>query len=45
FIFGIKSNRLIAFSEEERKKGQYQNLNTFNFQDLILTREDINCNR
>ncbi|KIC72542.1 Transposase IS4 family protein [Neochlamydia sp. EPS4] len=31
FIFGIKSNRLIAFSDEERKKGQYQNLNTFNF--------------
>ncbi|BBI17607.1 transposase [Neochlamydia sp. S13] len=33
FVFGIKSNRLIAFSEEERKKGQYQNLNTFNFKD------------
>ncbi|MBY0281994.1 MAG: transposase [Alphaproteobacteria bacterium] len=28
FIIGIKSNRLIALSEEERKKGQYQNLNT-----------------
>ena len=33
FIFGIKNNRLIAFSEEERKKGQYQNLNSLNFQD------------
>ncbi|MBS4168917.1 transposase [Parachlamydia sp. AcF125] len=33
FIFGIKSNRLIAFSEEERKKGQYQNLSAFHFQD------------
>ncbi|WP_213155545.1 transposase [Neochlamydia sp. AcF65] len=33
FIFGIKSNRLIALSEEQRKKGQYQNLNTFNFKD------------
>lgn len=33
FIFGIKANRLIAFSEEERKKGQYQNLNHLNFQD------------
>lgn len=28
FIIGMKSNRLIALSEEERKKGQYQNLNT-----------------
>ncbi|HEV8052911.1 MAG TPA: transposase [Parachlamydiaceae bacterium] len=33
FIFGMKANRLIAFSEEERKNGQYQNLNQFNFQD------------
>jgi hypothetical protein len=31
FIFGIKTNRLIAFSNEERKKGQYQNLKTLNF--------------
>ncbi|WP_080502824.1 hypothetical protein [Neochlamydia sp. EPS4] len=23
FIFGIESNRLIVFSEEQRKKGQY----------------------
>ncbi len=28
FIFGLKSNRLIAFSEKERKNGQYQNLKT-----------------
>jgi hypothetical protein len=34
FVFGIKANRLIAFSEEERKKGQYQNLNSLNFGDL-----------
>ena len=27
FIIGIKANRLIALSGEERKKGQYQNLN------------------
>jgi hypothetical protein len=33
FIFGIKSNRLIAFSEGERKKGQYHNLNSLRFQD------------
>jgi hypothetical protein len=33
FIFGIKSNRLIAFSEEERKNGQYHNLNRLNFKD------------
>lgn len=33
FVFGIKANRLIALSEEERKKGQYQNLNTLNFKD------------
>jgi DDE superfamily endonuclease len=33
FIFGIKANRLIAFSEEERKKGQYQNLNQLSFKD------------
>ncbi len=29
FIMGLKSNRLIAFSLEDKKKGQYQNLNTF----------------
>lgn len=33
FVFGIKSNRLIALSEEERKKGQYHNLNSLSFQD------------
>lgn len=33
FIIGIKANRLIALSEEERKKGQYQNLNALLFKD------------
>lgn len=33
FVFGIKANRLIAFSEEERKKGQYHNLNALNFKE------------
>jgi hypothetical protein len=33
FVFGIKTNRLVALSLEERKKGQYQNLNTLNFKD------------
>lgn len=33
FIFGIKANRLIAFSEEEAKKGQYQNLSTLPIKD------------
>lgn len=33
FVFGIKSNRLIAFSEIERKKGEYHNLNSIRFQD------------
>jgi len=33
FIFGIKSNRLLAFSEEERKKGKYQNLKTLELKD------------
>ena len=33
FIIGIKSNRLIALSEKERKKSQYQNLNTLNLKD------------
>lgn len=33
FIFGIKANRLIAFSEEERKRGQYHNLNSLSFKD------------
>lgn len=33
FVFGIKSNRLIALSEAERKKDQYHNLNSLQFQD------------
>lgn len=33
FIFGLKANRLVALSEEERKKGQYQNLSTLPFKD------------
>ncbi len=33
FIIGIKSNRLIALSEKERKKSQYRNLNTLNLKD------------
>lgn len=33
FIIGIKANRLIALSSEERKKGQYQNLNTLHLKD------------
>lgn len=33
FIFGLKANRLVALSGEERKKGQYQNLNTLNIKD------------
>lgn len=33
FVIGIKSNRLIALCEKERKKGQYQNLNTLHLKD------------
>ena len=33
FIIGIKNNRLIALSEEERKKGQYQKLSSLNLKD------------
>lgn len=33
FVIGIKSNRLVAPSEEERKKGQYQNLNALPLKD------------
>jgi hypothetical protein len=33
FVIGMKANRLIALSEEERKKGQYQNLNTLPLKD------------
>lgn len=33
FILGIKANRLAALSEEERKKGQYHNLQTLHFKE------------
>jgi phage pi2 protein 07 len=33
FVFGIKANRLVAFTNEERKKGQYHNLKSLNFKD------------
>jgi hypothetical protein len=33
FIFGIKGNRLIALSEEDKKRGQHQNLNTLQLKD------------
>lgn len=33
FIIGVKSNRLIALTEQDRKKGQYQNLNTLELKD------------
>jgi hypothetical protein len=33
FIFELKANRLVALSEEARKKGQYQNLNTLGLKD------------
>ena len=33
FVIGVKANRLIALTEQERKKGQYQNLNTLQFKD------------
>ena len=33
FVFGLKANRLIAFSEEERKKGRYQNLKSLDLKD------------
>lgn len=33
FIFGIKSNRLIALSKSDRKKGQYQLLSSLNIKD------------
>jgi len=33
FIIGIKANRLIAFSKDEMKMGQYHNLNTMHFKD------------
>lgn len=33
FIIGIKANRVVALSKEERKKGQYQNLNSLPLKD------------
>jgi hypothetical protein len=33
FIIGVKANRLIACSEEDRKKGQYQNLSALPLKD------------
>lgn len=33
FIFGIKANRLIALSKGDKKRGQYQNLNTLPLKD------------
>lgn len=33
FIFGLKTNRLVAFSEEAKKSGQYQNLSTLEVKD------------
>lgn len=33
FIFGMKANRLIALSERERKKGQYQSLSSLDLKD------------
>lgn len=33
FIFGLKANRLVALSEDDKQKGQYQSLNTLNLKD------------
>ena len=33
FIIGMKTNRLVALSEEDRKKGQYQNLKSLKIKD------------
>lgn len=33
FIIGLKSNRVAALSENDRKKGQYQNLSSLNLRD------------
>lgn len=33
FIFGLKVNRLVAFSEEEKENGQYRNLESLNIKD------------
>ena len=33
FIIGLKSNRVAALSENDRKKGQYQNLSSLNLKD------------
>lgn len=36
FIIGMKSNRLIAFSEEQAKSGQYQNINSLEIQEEVV---------
>jgi len=33
FIFGMKSNRLVALSKEQKRKGQYQNINSLELED------------
>ena len=33
FIIGLKSNRVVALSEDDRKKGQYQSLSSLNLKD------------
>ena len=33
FIIGIKSNRLVALTQEDKNKGRHQNLNTLNLKD------------
>ena len=33
FIIGLKSNRVVALSEDDRKKGPYQNLSSLNLKD------------
>jgi hypothetical protein len=33
FIFGLKANRLVSLSDEEKKNGQYQSLNTLHLKD------------
>lgn len=33
FIIGVKSNRLVALTEQDKKKGQYQNLNVLALKD------------
>jgi hypothetical protein len=33
FIIGLKSNRVVALSEDDRKKSQYQKLSSLNLKD------------